>query len=55
MRDAGSAELVRAAGKLDDTSFRRARHVITENERTLAAAEAMRAGDAGELGRLRCV
>jgi galactokinase len=52
MRDAGSAELVRAAGKLDDTSFRRARHVITENERTLAAAEAMRAGDAGELGRL---
>ena len=52
LRDAGSAELVRAAGKLDDTSFRRARHVISENERTLAAAEAMRAGDAGELGRL---
>jgi galactokinase len=32
--------------------LRRARHVVTENERTLAAAEAMRAGDSRTMGRL---
>jgi galactokinase len=32
--------------------MRRARHVVTENGRTLAAAEAMRAGDAARMGRL---
>jgi galactokinase len=32
--------------------LRRARHVVTENARTLAAAEAMRTGDAGTMGRL---
>jgi galactokinase len=32
--------------------WRRARHIVTENARTLAAAEAMRAGDAGTVGRL---
>jgi len=52
LRDAAPADLARAAGKLDATIFRRARHVISENERTLAAAAAMRAGDAAELGRL---
>ncbi len=41
----------RAAG-LDDLTRRRARHVITENARTLAAAGAMRQGDAVALGRL---
>jgi galactokinase len=40
------------ADELDPTTRRRARHVISENERTLAAAEAMRRGDAGEMGRL---
>ena len=52
LRDAGPADLARAAGQLDDTVFRRARHVITENERTLAAAAALRAGDAATLGAL---
>ena len=52
LRDAGPADLARATDLLPLVLFRRARHVITENERTLAAAEAMRAGDAGELGRL---
>jgi galactokinase len=37
---------------LDDVTQRRARHVITENDRTLRAAEAMRRGDAAELGQL---
>ncbi|MEM7093155.1 MAG: galactokinase [Actinomycetota bacterium] len=39
--------------ELDDTLLvRRARHVISENDRTLAAAEAARNGNAVELGRL---
>ena len=37
---------------LDPTTARRARHVVTENERTLAAAGAMQAGDAVALGEL---
>ena len=36
----------------DERVMRRARHVISENTRTLDAAAAMRAGDAAELGRL---
>ena len=36
----------------DAVDRRRAHHVITENQRTLDAAEAMRTGDATELGRL---
>ncbi len=49
LRDATSADLERVR---DDTDRRRARHVISENERTLSAAEAMTADDAVELGRL---
>jgi len=43
-----------AAGKpgLAETSYRRARHVVTENARTLAAADALVAGDLGRMGRL---
>ena len=37
---------------MDEVTFRRARHVLTENERTLRAAEALRAGDSRTLGRL---
>ncbi|MGH2543799.1 MAG: galactokinase [Ardenticatenaceae bacterium] len=40
------------ADELDELTRRRARHVITENRRTLAAADAMRAGDAAAVGRL---
>ena len=39
-------------GGLDSLTWRRARHVITENARTLAAADALRAEDIGLLGRL---
>ncbi|HYJ79221.1 MAG TPA: hypothetical protein VEW03_06455, partial [Longimicrobiaceae bacterium] len=52
LRDVTRAAFEARAGELDATTARRARHVVTENERTLAAAEAMRRGDAGELGRL---
>ncbi len=34
-------QLLAAEGKLDDLSFRRARHVLTENQRTLDAAKAL--------------
>ncbi len=37
---------------LDDLAYRRARHVITENSRTLAAADALNAGNAAKLGQL---
>ena len=37
---------------LNEMTRRRARHVVTENARTLQAAEAMRRGDAALLGRL---
>ncbi len=37
--------LLAAEGTLDDLSFRRARHVLTENARTLAAAAALASGD----------
>jgi galactokinase len=39
-------------GALDDVAWRRARHVITENARTLAAADALSRGDLSTLGRL---
>ncbi len=52
LRDAALEELERWAGRLDEVVYRRARHVVGENARTLEAAEAMRRGDARELGRL---
>lgn len=53
LRDIGVAELERLApALLDDIERRRARHVVTENARTLAAAEALERGELGEMGRL---
>ncbi len=40
--------------ELPEPARRRARHVISENARTEAAAQAMAAGDAATLGRLMC-
>lgn len=51
LRDLGVGELDRAAA-LPEPLNRRARHVITENQRVLDAVQAMRAGDAAQLGRL---
>lgn len=51
LRDAELHELKRMPAELA-VERRRARHVITENERTLAAADAMEAGDADALGAL---
>ncbi len=45
LRAVSLAELLAAEGALDDLSFRRARHVLTENARTLVAADALARGD----------
>jgi galactokinase len=52
LRDVTLEALQARAGDLEDEALRRARHVVSENARTLAAAHAMRAGDAATLGRL---
>ncbi len=52
LRDIDEASFARQADRLDELTRRRARHVISENARTLAAAEAMRRGAAGRLGTL---
>jgi galactokinase len=51
LRDANLESLARCVD-LDPVAARRARHVIGENERTVTAAAAMRAGDAAALGSL---
>lgn len=52
LRDVSVPQFEARAGELDEVTRRRARHVITENERTLKAADVMRAGDASALGLL---
>lgn len=52
LRDVTLEQFEARADGLDDVTIRRARHVITENERTLEAADAMRAGDAAKMGKL---
>lgn len=52
LRDLAVEDLPRVESKLDESLYRQVKHVVTENERTLAAAEAMDADDAERLGRL---
>jgi galactokinase len=52
LRDVSAGEFERFAGVLPETVRRRCRHVVGENERTLAAAEALRRGELEEMGRL---
>ena len=52
LRDADMAMLDAARGRLDHIAYARARHVVSENARTLAAADALAAGDLVALGRL---
>jgi galactokinase len=52
LRDLTLEQLLAAEAELDPTVFRRARHVVTENTRTLEALAAMQAGDAARLGEL---
>ncbi|HMC80379.1 MAG TPA: galactokinase [Acidimicrobiia bacterium] len=52
LRDATLADLEAAAadGRLDEVTFGRARHVVTENGRVLEVVAALRAGDLGPVG-----
>jgi galactokinase len=52
LRDVNIEQFEARSGELDEVTRRRARHVITENARTLQAAEAMHRGDRVEIGRL---
>ena len=52
LRDATIEQLEAAGASWDETHYRRARHVITENARTLEAAEALGAGDLERMGAL---
>ncbi len=52
LRDLDPAQLEEGRAGLDDVAYRRARHVVSENARTIAAAEALRSGDLGAMGRL---
>jgi galactokinase len=52
LRDVTPARLAAGAVRLGGTTLRRARHVVTENERTLRAAEALRKRDTAALGEL---
>jgi len=52
LRDVSAGQFQARAHELDDVVRRRARHVVTEDGRTLQAVEAMRRGDAVEMGRL---
>jgi len=52
LRDVTRAQLAAQERNLPPTVFRRARHVIDENDRTLRAAAALEGGDLTECGRL---
>ncbi len=52
LRDVDETRLTQDAAGLDPLVFRRARHIVTENARTLAAAQALQAGDLKRLGTL---
>lgn len=52
LRDVNIEQLEEAESELDDVTYRRARHVISENQRVLDAVQAMEAGDAVTLGLL---
>ncbi len=52
LRDCTLEDLARWGHEMEPKSLMRARHVISENLRTVAAADALMAGDLKELGRL---
>ncbi|KGF83428.1 galactokinase [Massilia sp. JS1662] len=52
LRDLDMATLESRAGELDPVVLRRARHVVTEDDRVLAAADALESGNLERLGEL---
>jgi galactokinase len=52
LRDVTVPQLLAARGRLDDETYRRARHVVTEDQRVLDAVEALHAGALSVVGDL---
>ncbi len=52
LREANLPALEAARARMSKTAARRARHVITENDRVVGAAQAMRSGDLAAIGQL---
>lgn len=52
LRDVSIEQLETAKSDLNEMTYRRARHVITENDRTESAAEALNVGDLIKVGQL---
>ena len=52
LRDIDMAVLEQRGGELDPMTLRRARHVVTENDRVLEASDALAAGDLAGMGEL---
>ncbi len=52
LRDVDLTELERCGEHLPEVIFRRARHVVTENERVIKAADALKTNDLAEFGKL---
>jgi galactokinase len=52
LRELTEKDLLATQQALDDVTFRRCRHVITENKRVLEAVEALKHGEMSKLGKL---
>ncbi|CAN5216284.1 galactokinase [soil metagenome] len=52
LRDVSIADLAGAEQMLDDVTFRRVRHIVTENQRVLDSVDALESGDLESLGDL---
>jgi galactokinase len=52
LRDVTAAQLEEHRNMLTATTYKRARHIITENERVLKAADAFQSGEIEKLGKL---
>ncbi|MBT2595574.1 galactokinase [Arthrobacter sp. ISL-72] len=52
LRDVGVDDLDEASGLLDEVTFRRVRHVVTENDRVLQTVELLGSGGPGAIGSL---
>ncbi len=52
LRDVSPSDLLKAKEIMDDATFRRVRHVVTENDRVLATVESLRTNGPRSIGRL---
>jgi galactokinase len=52
LRDVSPGQIALAEGRMDQTAFKRARHVVSENDRVVHAVQAFRAANLDEVGNL---